>query len=378
MWLMMKPRRYFPLGKAYGVAFCNRVAELKTLVGNIENGKHTFLIAPRRYGKSSLCEKAIGKLQLPLTRIDLHVTTSEKGIERAILKGIVDLIGQSVGSIEKAIQAIKNQLKNLKPKLSVEAAGFQLELEVSQQASTPEVIREALLMLEKLLQNKNQQAIMFIDEFQRVVEIAPDMGIEGGIRSAAQETQQLAIIFSGSNRHLIESIFQDEGRPLYKLCKKIKLERIAETHYQNHLNKAAQQMWKHNLPDAVFKQIMQLTERHPYYVNYVCDALWSLDSKSLPKLEDVNSVWEVIMEEERSDLLKEFFSITENQKKLLIYLAAKPGDSIYSAHATQIMGLASTSVPKVLYVLLAKDMVEEYEKGKYRVINPVYKSILVE
>ena len=69
------------------------------------------------------------------------------------------------------------------------------------------------------------------------------MGIEGGIRSAAQETEYLSLIFSGSNRHLIESIFQDEGRPLYKLCKKIRLGRIQEMHYKKHINKAAKSMW---------------------------------------------------------------------------------------------------------------------------------------
>ena len=52
----MKSRQLFPLGKAYGSAFCNRIDETKKLISNIENGKHTFLVAPRRYGKSSLCE----------------------------------------------------------------------------------------------------------------------------------------------------------------------------------------------------------------------------------------------------------------------------------------------------------------------------------
>ena len=60
----MRPRDFFPLGKAYGEAFCNREKEAEKLLGNIQNGKHTFLVAPRRYGKSSLCEKVLEKSAL--------------------------------------------------------------------------------------------------------------------------------------------------------------------------------------------------------------------------------------------------------------------------------------------------------------------------
>ena len=74
----MKVRQYFPLGKAYGKAFCNRTEETKKLVGNIENGKHTFLVAPRRYGKSSLCEIAFEKSGIPWSKIDFHLSVSEK------------------------------------------------------------------------------------------------------------------------------------------------------------------------------------------------------------------------------------------------------------------------------------------------------------
>lgn len=41
----MQPRHLFPLGKAYGDAFCNREEETERLLGNIKNAKHTLIIA---------------------------------------------------------------------------------------------------------------------------------------------------------------------------------------------------------------------------------------------------------------------------------------------------------------------------------------------
>ncbi len=72
----MRPRDFFPLGKAYGEAFCNREKEAEKLLGNVQNGKHTFLVAPRRYGKSSLCEKVLEKSTLPWTKVDFHIDFS--------------------------------------------------------------------------------------------------------------------------------------------------------------------------------------------------------------------------------------------------------------------------------------------------------------
>jgi len=66
----MKNRRLFPLGKAYGKAFCNRVEETQRLIKNIEGGKHTFLVAPRRYGKSSLCENVFEKIHCAWAKAD--------------------------------------------------------------------------------------------------------------------------------------------------------------------------------------------------------------------------------------------------------------------------------------------------------------------
>lgn len=372
---MMKPRDFFPLGKAYGEAFCNRTEETKALVGNIENGKHTFLSAPRRYGKSSLCENTIRLAAFPNMAVDLHVATTEKGVERCIVKGVIELIGKAIGQIDKSLQVVKHTFKNLKPKLSFEAAAFKLEIETSDKASSPEVIQEALLLLDKLLAAKDQRAVLLIDEFQRVVEIAPNKGIEGGIRSAAQETKNLSLIFSGSSRHMIESIFQNEGRPLYKLCKKIKLNRINEQHYQKHLEKAAILMWKKPLSSEVFDKIIYLTERHPYYINYLCDYLWT-DNECLPSVDDVIKTWNQVIEEDRSDLLREYFTLSENQKKLLRYIALNPGSSLYTLEASKLMEMQTTSVSYALTELLEKDIVETYNPKHYRVINPTFKKLL--
>lgn len=370
----MKPREYFPLGKAYGEAFCNRVEETKKLVGNIENGKHTFLVAPRRYGKSSLCEKALEAANLPWSKLDFHLAISRKDIERIIVNGVVSLIGKSIGSVEKLVTQIKSYAKKLKPKLGIGNKNFHLELELTEDSNPAETIAEALLMLEKLLQSQKKRATLLLDEFQEIDEIDGGKSIEGAIRHAAQETKNLAIIFSGSNPHLLKNMFEEERRPLYKLCRKLVLDRISKNDYRAHINKAAKAMWNKKLPEEVFDEIMNVSEQHPYYVNYLCDVLWS-ENETIPAIEDVNNAWNMIIEEERSDLLKDFFMLSTNQRKVVIFIANHGGTSLFSHHAAKTMDMPASSVNRVLITLIEKDFIAK-TKDEYILIVPIYKALL--
>ena len=109
----MNIRELFPLGKAYGKAFCNREAETQKLIGNLESGKHTFVVAPRRYGKSSLCEHAFSKSGLPWDKVDFHLAITEKDIERFILNAVIRLVGKSVGKIDKLAATIKKVVNKI-------------------------------------------------------------------------------------------------------------------------------------------------------------------------------------------------------------------------------------------------------------------------
>src|SRR5262249_21637935 len=148
------------------------------------------------------------------------------------------------------------------------------------------IISEALLLLERLLAEKNKHAVIFIDEFQEIDKISKKRVIEGAFRTAAQEMQHLSLIFSGSIRSLLLSMFEDENRPLYKLCRKIKLDRISANDYEKHIQKIATHTWGKSLEQESFDRIMSLSNRHPYYVNYLCDIIW----EECPKAPNVKNI----------------------------------------------------------------------------------------
>jgi AAA+ ATPase superfamily predicted ATPase len=371
---MINFRYLFPLGKAYGKAFCNRVNETKRLVGNIESAKHTFLVAPRRYGKSSLCEHAFEQIKFGWSKIDFHLAINEKDAERILVNGVSDLIGKSVGSIDKLLQVIKKFAKKLQPKLVLSADKVKLELALSNQTSPAENIAEALFLLENLLKEKGKQAVLLLDEFQEIGARSDGRAIEGAIRHVAQETKHLSLIFCGSSPHLLHCMFEDERRPLYKLCRKLVLDRISKEDYKLHLNKASEEIWSSTLDPDVFDRVMELTERHPYYVNYLCDAL-CFDCKRLPVLKDVERCWLSVVEEERSDLIKDFSSLANNQRRVMIHIANYGGHNIFSSESAKKMDISINSISRAVSTLAEKDYIEKIENG-YRLIVPAYKLLL--
>lgn len=164
-------------------------------------------------------------------------------------------------------------------------------------------------------------------------------------------------------------------RPLYKLCKKLPLSRISAKHYKEHLNKAATMAWHDVLPDDVFYLIMQLTERHPYYVNALCDEIWS-ECDACPDIKKINECWAIIVEGERSDLIKDFLRLSDNQRKVLIHIANQGGKELFSSHSSKEMDIAPGSLHSAVASLLERNFIE-HTGDSYELIVPIYRSLLV-
>lgn len=372
----MQARDYFPLGKAHGEAFCNRELESDWLLSNIKAGKQSLLLAPRRFGKSSLAEKVILASKLPAVTLNFNTCSDEHDIERIIKQGTSQLIGRALGPADKLMNSIKQYVTHLTPKISIGIQQAHLELSASQQSNSATNVEETLNLIDKLLIEKKRSAIMIFDEFQTVGLIAKGSGVEAAIRNAAQDMKQLSLIFSGSNRSLLQQMFEDEKRPLYKLCRKLRLKRIEENHYRIHLNKAARLAWKKKLEDAVFDRIMELSECHPYYVNYLCDVLWT-ENPLLPNLQDVNRAWKTVIDEESSDANAEIANLSMGQKKVIKHIANYSGGQLMSSDTYKILGMALSSIAGSISALIEKDLIEK-ENETYKIINPVIHWLLKE
>ncbi|MFN7097620.1 MAG: AAA family ATPase [Gammaproteobacteria bacterium] len=368
---------YFPTGIADSESFCNRKLELSKLGQNIVKGAHTLLYSPRRYGKSSLAKQAVKHAQIPHAEIDFFVAIDATSVEKQFLYGVKQLIQSVSDTPEQWFHVLRNFFNKANKKWTIGITGFSLELIPERNNDVAVNILDALMALEHVLAKKKQRVLFFIDEFQEISHLAEAKAIEGAIRHFAQSTKHVVFIFSGSNRHLLINMFNDRSRPLYLLCDRIQLNRITVADYKIHLNKIAFDTWKAALSETTFQKIINYTECHPFYVNILCDRLWS-HLNNLPTVNDVETVWLSYVNEQRTETRRELLTLGTAQLKMLVAIASGENHALTRLEIQQKLKLTSSAITQALQALEEKDYIEKQEERIFVIINPLLKASLLQ
>ena len=366
----MNYKNYFPRGIAKGGAFCNREQERGRLIANIESRQHTLIMSPRRYGKTSLVKYAVDEMKVLFGEADLFVSVDAKQVEYQILTAIKRMMGEVNTPIEQVLDIIRQFFQKTSAKWTVGTQGVNIAL-IPETHDPATNIMQALQALEDLLSKKKIQAAFFIDEVQEIGEIAEGKGIEGALRHVAQQTQYLSFVFSGSNRRLLAKMFYDKARPLYKLCDRIVLNRIDKSHYEKHLNKLAKKRWNAMLDNEAMETLFSLTERHPYYINGLCLALWGSNLEKTPSAKEMHTYWIKMVEEERQEVIRELSILSHGQRKVLVAIAEGHIKELTGKIFLRKINMTSSSVVEAIKMLEKRDYIEKQENGEYHLIDPL-------
>lgn len=366
----------FPWGIAEGKAFFDREIETKRLLANIDDNKHTLLVSPRRYGKSSLVKNTIKLTNLPYAEIDFFLVIDENSVESKILRGVRALIQKVSDTPEQWFSTLRNFFSNLNKKWTIGIAGISLELTPDSNSDIADNVLDALNALEHVLAKKNQKAIIFIDEFQEITKLTSGQAIEGAIRHFAQEAKYLVLIFSGSNRNILLDMFVERSRPLYKLCDRINLGRIDPSYYKKYLNQIALETWNVTISDDVFSAIISTTECHPNYVYILCSYIWRNFPTQQPSVQEVKDCWQTYVNELLKETREELAKLSIGQLKILIIISSGKYQEITGKEIQRKLDLTSSTIVYSIRILENMDYIERFAEHKFRIVNPVIRSTL--
>lgn len=366
---------FFPTYLATGEAFCNRSEELKRIVSDIENGVSILLISPRRYGKTSLALKVLNELNLPFANIDLYKAFSEQDILHFIINGIGQVLVRLETAPKKLLIMAGEIFSKLNVQISYHGTGLAVSFQNTSQLDSVDVLLNSLENLDKVALAKHKKIVLFIDEFQVVGEISKNHSIEAVLREIAQKSRGLVFIFSGSNRHLMEQMFNDKKRPFYKICDHVMLQRIMAVHYIPYIEKASLAKWGTKLDKDTINKILSITELHPYYVNKLCYTLWQ--NENAPNVENVQNIWNLLILENKSLIERELSRLTLIQRRTLLIIAR-----LGKVQNTFTQGFILDSqmsiggIQNSLKNLLQADYLCKDEAGYYSILDPMLKGAL--
>ncbi|MAZ39161.1 MAG: hypothetical protein CMF49_03495 [Legionellales bacterium] len=358
--------KYFPQGIANDEAFCNRENERSAVSACIESHEHLVLIAPRRYGKSSLISQVLKENHFPGTCIDLFFVLSQSEVTKSIAEGVSRIVNEIMPATKAAGKKILQSVATLNPKLTINLLGQRIELSAKQ--SEEKSISELLLALDEIARKTKKTCVLVLDEFQQIGELKENHAIEAAIRHAVERSTNVSYIFCGSKHHLLNEMFSDKSRPLYHLCDLMMINRISTVSYQNFLNKMAKSKWKQHLNEDALSEIIYLTENHSYYINALCRRLWR--EKHAPLISEVRKSWNEYVIQQGAWIIDELSRLTLNRRKVLVTLASEKTKEPQGESFCKKARLSASGVKRALNDLIKSDMVLKSQDGYYHILDP--------
>ena len=360
-------------GVVRGDAFCNRKKELRDLLRAMENGEKLFVYSERRFGKTSLAQLALERLPKGRYRsayVDLWSTDSELTFVAATARAITESL--SVTS-DKLLEMAKQFFSRLAPNVTLDHEGRpKLTFRVSGAGRAAE-LDEVLAAPAEIAAHTRKRVVLVFDEIQQILEYETDL-VERRLRSFVQQQEAVSYIFLGSRKHLIQRMFTDRSRPLYRAAGHYPLGPIDEQDWFPFIRDKFLNSGK-RIADAEIRAVSRLTEGHPFYTQHLCHALWELserDTDVTGKL--IDSAIDLLLERERYAYTALWESLAMNQRRFLKGLASEPGPvQPFAGEFVRKYGLRSASnAQRAVAALLEKDVIDRHN-GSFLISDRFFK-----
>jgi len=310
--------------------FADRKDEIKELTRDLKDCERIFLISPRRYGKTSLIINVLAKLKkngIYPVYIDLYKVTSLHKLLELYCREIALSVENK---IEKAIRFIKETLPNLRPKISIDADGtatFGID-HVNSKRDIMRFLDEVFDIPQKLALKKSKNFVIAFDEFQELRNFNGD-AVEKSMRASFQNHPNVAYLFAGSKKHILNDMIYNKNRAFYKMGTVMNLNKIPRSDFRKFL----EEKFKDSgfiLENQVVDKILDLVEDYPYNAQFFCHKLWDMnfDIKKI-KIDDLRAALKKILSEQSPFYLSLWDSLTLHQKNALRAIANFSGHKIF-------------------------------------------------
>ncbi len=317
--------------------FCDRDEELHILENHFENERNVVLYAWRRMGKTALIQCFLAELEAKNKAETIYVDLlGTRNLEDAILqitKAVYFRFGKTgtgiSGTLLKLIGAV-----GLDISFDAQTGMPVLSLGLKQSNSNT---GQSLEALGSFLQSRKKTVLIALDEFQRIKHYENQNG-EAVFRAWMQQFPDIRFIFSGSHRHMMQSMFTEKNRPFYQSAQLLHLKPIKYEIYEAFIMQHFSAHHKKITSDTI-KVIYSWSRQQTYVIQLLCNRLFGM----------YNNVEYKHLQEVCDDILKEDSVVFSNYTNLLTL--------------TQWRVLQAVAKDEPLKTPLAVDFIKKYSLG---------------
>jgi uncharacterized protein len=360
-------------GLALDEAFADRERELAELIADVRNGQDVVVFAPRRYGKSSLLWRAAGELarrRVLVAAVDLMTAPSKQKLAEKLAGAIYEHIASPLERArEKALAPFRGL--RVQPVVNVDPLDGSLSFSfgVGRRTADIDATLERLLELPaELGAARGRRVALVLDEFQEVVEI--DRALPKLMRSTFQQQPEVAHVYLGSKRHVMERIFSDENEPFWRSAKSIELGRIEASAFAPFLAERFGATGKEIEPEAL-DELLARTGGHPHATQELTYFLWEeTQPGGRAGSTELQRALAAVLRSEHAHFSLLWERAAKSQRLLLEALAREQPGRPFSADYRHEHGLpAAATMQKAARALSEREIVSG-EAGAYRIVEP--------
>jgi hypothetical protein len=370
-----EPSNPFRFGAlALGDAFTNRQSELRELVAELRNGQDVLVYAPRRYGKSSLVLRAARRAARDgalVGYVDLLKVTSKERFAAALARTIHRDIDTPSGRTHERAADLFRGLR-IVPSMEVDPQDGSLSFSfraTRRRTDIDDTIESLLELLGHLADERGRRVVMIFDEFQEIVEL--DRRYPNLLRAVFQTQPEVAHVYLGSKRHVLDQIFGDRNEPFWRSAKKLEIGLIGQELFARFVRARFERTDK-GITESAAARLLELTAGHPYATQELAHEVWErTPSGAFAYDSDVDAGLENVLRAEHNHLEQLWADAPRTQRRLLTALAAEPTQSPYAEDYRLAYDLPpAPTLQSALTALIRKELVGRLDDGTIAIVEP--------
>lgn len=352
-------------------AFTDREQELAELTADVENGQDVVVFAPRRYGKSSLVWRASQELvsrDVLVAQVDLMATPTRERLAERLARTIYEDVASALFRARERLRVFQDL--RVRPTVTVdpEDGSLSFSFAAGHVAEDLDATLERLFELPgRLAAERGRRVALVLDEFQEVVDLDP--GLPRLMRAIFQAQPEVAHVYLGSKRHMMEQIFNDENEPFWRSSKRLELGVIAPALFADFIRDRFERTDR-TIAAPALERLLAVTGGHPYATQELCYFLWQ-ETLAGEQADDerLEASLGRVLASENAHFGLIWERAPAGQRQLLSALATEPGRVLTADYRARHSLPAPSSVQRALDALARQELVAR-ERGEARIAEP--------
>jgi len=337
----------------------DRETESSQLAALAREGNNARLVAPRRYGKTSLLKRAQSDLEQSgwvTIYVDLlGIITLEDfaaRIERAYTEALK-------GPVARGFTGLR---RSLRPTLTVGGGPIPASASLEVAGRQREALLTRLALPARVFDKTGQRVHVVFDEFQELDNVEGQA--DAVVRSEIQHHGDAAsYVFAGSHLRMMEMLFADRKRAFYGQTERVSLNPLDPEPLAGYIASRFEQTGKEIAPPAL-DAVLELVEGHPQRAMAAAHALWAATERTA----DIDQ-WETargaLMSGVDDDLKTSWVELNTAERKSLVAVAR--GEPPYQRIGGRAQGSAVT---RALAGLEGRGIITRVE-DRWHVVDPL-------